>query len=333
MESVFLPLQMRLQRSAAAKSLGLVLNARCVGEVTVSYVRFGCGVHIDTAEAENYHVNAPLCGGADSRTGRMERVQAIPGRAAVFMPDLPADIDWRGDCAQFCLMFPRHVLQRELEAMLDRPVARPIEFAPGMDLTTGHGQAWLDMLWLIERQSRARPSLLDHPLAAGNLERLLVDGLLLAQPHNYTEALTGPRRPAAPQVVRQAIELLESRPEQPWTTPKLARQVMVSARCLQEGFQRSVGVPPMRYLRDVRLNRVHDDLRAAAPNSVSVSQVAGRWDFCYLGRFAAAYRGKFGQTPSETLRGPTTPCTRRRGEAGRGRREVVAPAAVAHKHA
>jgi transcriptional regulator GlxA family with amidase domain len=102
--------------------------------------------------------------------------------------------------------------------------------------------------------------------------------------------------------VREAIELLRSRPEQPWTTAALARSVSVSVRSLQDGFARSIGVSPTRYLRDVRLDRVHEDLRTADPHTATVSQVAGRWGFLYLSRFAAAYRQRFGQSPSETLR-------------------------------
>jgi AraC-like DNA-binding protein len=33
-----------------------------------------------------------------------------------------------------------------------------------------------------------------------------------------------------------------------------------------------------------------------------VSHIAGRWGFMYLSRFAAAYREKFGESPSQTLR-------------------------------
>lgn len=55
-------------------------------------------------------------------------------------------------------------------------------------------------------------------------------------------------------------------------------------------------------VRDVRLHRVHDELREADPHVTTVSQVAGRWGFLYLGRFAAAYREKFGERPSDTLR-------------------------------
>jgi hypothetical protein len=141
-------------------------------------------------------------------------------------------------------MFPGHVLQRELEAMLDRPLAASIAFAPAMDVTSEAGRAWVDTLRLIERQASYAHGLLAHPLAAAHLERLLVAGLLLAQPHNYTDTLSGPRQPAAPPAVRQAIELIRGHPEQPWTTAALARRVAVSARSLQDGFARSVGIPP-----------------------------------------------------------------------------------------
>jgi AraC-like DNA-binding protein len=303
MRSVFLPLRMRmLEPHGARGSLELRLNATQVGDVTVSYARLSRDVQVDTAEAQNYHVNLPFSGGTYSRSGRLEQVRSTPRRAAVFMPDLPGEIEWQAGCAQFCLMFPRQVLHRELEAMLDQSLSAPIAFAPGMDVASGAGRAWLDVLRLIERQTGYRQGLLEHPLAAGNLQRLLVEGLLLAQPHNYTDDLARPSRPAAPPAVRKAIELMRSRPEQPWTTAGLARSVAVSTRSLQDGFARSIGVPPTQYLRDVRLDRVHHDLRSADPHSATVFQIAGRWGFVYLSRFAASYREKFGERPSQTLR-------------------------------
>ena len=35
---------------------------------------------------------------------------------------------------------------------------------------------------------------------------------------------------------------------------------------------------------------------------LSVSEVAWRWGFAHHGRFAAQYRTRFGETPSQTLR-------------------------------
>ncbi|MFC7655264.1 helix-turn-helix transcriptional regulator [Pseudonocardia benzenivorans] len=82
----------------------------------------------------------------------------------------------------------------------------------------------------------------------------------------------------------------------------LARQVGISVRALQEGFKEYVGVPPMTYLREVRLTRAHDELRDAEPGAVAVAEVASRWGFTHLGRFGVAYRRKFGVAPSRTMR-------------------------------
>jgi hypothetical protein len=71
-----------------------------------------------------------------------------------------------------------------------------------------------------------------------------------------------------------------------------------------DGFRRYVGMAPMTYLRHLRLARVHEELRLGDPRSVTVAEVASRWGFGHLGRFAAAYRAKYGVAPSVTLRSP-----------------------------
>lgn len=58
----------------------------------------------------------------------------------------------------------------------------------------------------------------------------------------------------------------------------------------------------MTYLRRLRLEKVHEELSAAEPDLASVTEVATRWGFVHLGRFAAAYYRAFGEFPSETLR-------------------------------
>jgi transcriptional regulator GlxA family with amidase domain len=76
-------------------------------------------------------------------------------------------------------------------------------------------------------------------------------------------------------------------------------------RSLQEGFRRHLGSAPMAYLQQERLVRAHQTLRQADPVCVTVSAVAHRWGFAHLGRFASAYRTRFGEPPSETLRRAT----------------------------
>jgi transcriptional regulator GlxA family with amidase domain len=146
------------------------------------------------------------------------------------------------------------------------------------------------------------PGLLSHKPVARQLEQLVVDGLLLGQPHNYSDALDGGslRRQVGP--VARARELLEDRPEEPWSASSIAACVHLSVRALQDGFARELGVPPMKYLQQVRLRRARDLLRDASPVDTTVAAVASGLGLSHLGRFAAAYRRAFGESPSETLR-------------------------------
>jgi transcriptional regulator GlxA family with amidase domain len=91
-------------------------------------------------------------------------------------------------------------------------------------------------------------------------------------------------------------------PAHPYTAGELAAIAGVGVRVLQESFKQHVGVSPMTYLRRLRLDGVHTELSEADPWQVSVSEVAVRWGFTHLGRFAGAYRARFGVAPSQTLR-------------------------------
>ena len=57
----------------------------------------------------------------------------------------------------------------------------------------------------------------------------------------------------------------------------------------------------MRYLHDARFARVREDL-LRADTAESVTQIAMKWGFRHLGRFAVGYRNRFGKTPSQTRR-------------------------------
>jgi transcriptional regulator GlxA family with amidase domain len=129
----------------------------------------------------------------------------------------------------------------------------------------------------------------------------LLDGLLLGQHHNYFEDVGGRSRPGAAAAIARIVDLVNERADEPWSSTSLAREGHLSVRALQEGFKRDVGQPPMRYLRDVRLRRVHAVLRDARPGSTTVEAVASRWGILHMSPFAAASRAAFGEPPSSTL--------------------------------
>jgi transcriptional regulator GlxA family with amidase domain len=149
--------------------------------------------------------------------------------------------------------------------------------------------------------------ILGHRLAVANLQQLLIQGLLLIQPHNYTDALTEQEPAAGVKVVNRVIDLMHAGPEKAWHAAGLAHEAGVSTRALQRAFHESGLPPPMTYLRRLRLHRVRAELARSCGGAVNVATIASRWGFLHMGRFAEQYRQLFGENPSETLRGQPAP--------------------------
>ena len=107
--------------------------------------------------------------------------------------------------------------------------------------------------------------------------------------------------------LRGAIRYVHEHAGEDITVADIAAGAELSERGLQDLFRRRLAVTPMRYLREVRLDRVHLELASRRGGPVTsgvttVGAVARRWRFGHLGRFAAAYRQRFGESPHETLR-------------------------------
>ncbi|MCU1440956.1 MAG: xylulose kinase [Rhodoglobus sp.] len=229
-------------------------------------------------------------------------IYGTPQTAAVFTPGYTADLDCDEEFSQLAVMIPRTDMQLELENLLGHSATKPLTFSPQLDLTSGPGCAVLQALLLIDQVSNDPHGLLQHPLFAQRLEQVLMESLLLAQPHNYSEALLAPVSSAGPRPVAHAVELLRAKPEHAWTVSELADGVAVSVRSLQEGFRRSMSNTPMAYLRELRLEQIHKELSDAEPGTVTVTEVAAKWGVTHFGRFAASYRRQFSERPSDTMR-------------------------------
>jgi AraC family transcriptional regulator, ethanolamine operon transcriptional activator len=108
-------------------------------------------------------------------------------------------------------------------------------------------------------------------------------------------------------VARRIEELLRAPRETPLTISQLCALTGVPDRTLHLAFRKAMGTTPASYLRNLRLNAAHRDLRNAA--SGGVTDIALRHGFFHLGRFAVDYHRRFGERPSDTARRafPTQP--------------------------
>jgi AraC-like DNA-binding protein len=300
----FLPV--RLELPPLTFGVDMELKVLRVGSLTAGLLKIGRQATAFSAPARNFHINIPVRGNAVSRSGANPRARTLPGEAAVFATEAPAEVGWSPDCTQLCLMVSRKELESELERLLGQSLPTPLTFDFHMPSTGPVRGLWRSALDLIRTELAAPSGLAKHPSVAHHIQGLLLDGLLLGHDHNYSTLLGRRAAPGRPSAIARAVELIQSRPGDPWTVSGLAAEVHLSIRALQEGFVRDVGMSPMTYLRHARLHRANSELQAADPALTTVRAVATRLGILHLSRFAATYKATFGERPSETLaRSPT----------------------------
>jgi AraC-like DNA-binding protein len=282
--------------------LSLRMNAMQLPGLTAGHVHFGTDVVANAPHVDSYFVNVPLSGWTVNRWADGHTETTRVGAAAVFSPGTPAGITWSGDCGQLCIKVSEKEMQRQLEALLNRQAGNPVVFARRLDLTSPKASNWFRLLRILEDEAGRGEGILSHRLAVENLQQLLIQGMLLIQPHNYAEALSEEAPAAGGKVVKHAVDLMHADTGKAWDTSILALETGVSARALQRSFQQCGLPPPMTYLRRLRLHRVRAELMRGCAGTVSVTAVASRWGFLHMGRFSEQYRELFGQPPSETLR-------------------------------
>jgi AraC-like DNA-binding protein len=223
--------------------------------------------------------------------------------AAAFCFHEDVDMTWTRGLRQLMLTIEKARIERYLQNLLNEPLAEPLRFEGSIDLHGSSGQgiaaAVRTLRRALDRCGKAGPP----PVLAAELEHGILTSLLLGQRHNYTDAIFSARALPAPRVVRRVVELIDSAPETAFTVADLAECAGVSERSLHAAFRRQLGTSPMAYVRRRRLEQAHDELlRLDQASGVKVTDVALRYGFAHTGRFAAAYRARFGEPPSATLR-------------------------------
>lgn len=275
-----------------------------LGPLTICDARYGADVTLGYDAPDAYQVGVPLSGHLEAHQAGRALLSA-GDRAVVSRAGEDVVLDrWSADCRQLVVKIDQEFLECRLQDQLDAAIPGPIALAGRLDIAAGRGRSWAALARLVAAEFDGETGMFDHPLVVGRLRDTLALGLLLAVDHPYREDLDRPARCYRPPLVRRAIEAIHAHPERPYTVADLAVAAGVSVRTLQAAFRRYVGCTPMVYLRQVRLARAHDDLRAADPCTTSVAEVAYRWGFLHLGRFAAAYRARYHSTPSRALQDP-----------------------------
>ncbi|WP_185022901.1 helix-turn-helix domain-containing protein [Curtobacterium sp. PhB115] len=137
--------------------------------------------------------------------------------------------------------------------------------------------------------------------------------------------------------LRDAIRYVELHAADRPSVSDIAAACGLSQRGLQDVFARTLDSTPHRFLREHRLDRVRSELLRAddrpdhdrTRGTDGVAVIARRWGFTNPGRFATAYRERFGEDPATTRRASLSA----RPDAGRSSWRVRRAVAFIEEHA
>lgn len=274
-----------------------------VGPLTVGEVSYGVEMCVAIGDLRTaYHVLAPMTGSVQVRH-RGRATTADPGRAAVFQPIGDIDLRWSADCRLYSVKVERLAFERELEAAYDAPGGAPLPLGATFGVAAGPGRSWIALIRMLHVELREMDGLTTLPWLLRRWRDLAISALAGAVEHSSGDGVRGQPTARRPRTVKRTLDAMHAEPGRSFTAAELAGIAGVGIRVLQESFRQHVGVPPLTYLRRLRLEGVHAELTRADKGEVSVSEVAYRWGFTHLGRFAGAYRARYGISPSQTLRG------------------------------
>ncbi len=268
------------------------VNAVHIGNARITYVDCGSPLLIRTLSPP--HVNTifmPEAGGCDFEVSGL-RSSADSGQG-VFVGGAS---ELKMDASPIRLLsieFPHALVS---ESITSRGIDR---ITTEIDLNSGPGASLRSLCrWtaseLDRTDSRLRNGGADHHLAM-TLFSMYMDCLAPALPRKIEKSLG-----------RMAFDELEafidSRLTETVSTESLARMTGVSPRTIQLAFREFRNCTPSEFVRQRRLDKVHEIL-ASGDLTSTITALAMTYGFYHAGRFSRSYFLRFGESPSETLRG------------------------------
>lgn len=301
MGNVLLPHRCKvLNRSRGSQKA--VFHHAPLSDVSVNYLRYGFEAEVNVEQLGFFLVEVPLSGASETQYGKNKVITNI-GSGVVAGPYQQFSTKWNAECSKLLIKINRLALEKYLSNMLGCDLQRPLEFRVGVDLCSPASASLCHMIqWLVAELENSQSLLNNAPLGYSQYEQMLMWVLLNAQPNNYSDELASRKPSVAPHYVHCVEDYIHEHCAEPITLSQLVDMSGVSGRTLLEGFRRHKGTSPMKYLKSVRMERVHNELKNADANQSRVTEIALAWGFTQLGKFSVEYKQRFGESPSDTLK-------------------------------
>ncbi|WP_050530350.1 helix-turn-helix domain-containing protein [Pseudaestuariivita atlantica] len=269
------------------------VNAMFERHFQLYFFSYSASIRLDAlSDNANYVIPVRLEAGSTGHdVARFDGRIGSPGRADPLL--VPAGY------AHLGLGIDAALLRAHAELLLGELPDKPISFTPDFSTDRSLHRTLAHLIKHAAEEEEAEPWSLRDPIRGQSFLSSVMNLLLLHQPHSLSH-LALPGAGPAPRDVKRVLDYIEAHLDRPVTLATLVAVGGVPGRTLNEHFRRFTGLSPMAYHRKRRLEAAHRAL--CAGDGTSVTDIALRFGFNNVGRFAALYRQAHGVTPAQHLR-------------------------------
>jgi len=281
----------------------MVMNARhhkiSLAQSSLNYLQYGAEVYVNPGEFEDFFMlEFPLSGNVKLSYGQEQFVNT-PGKAVMLSPGKPISSIWSSECSEIMFKLNKKTLENHLANLLGRSLRKNLYFEPEINLNTGFGNTLTEFVGYLLRQADLNSPLFDSSILVKELEKSFMTMVLTCLPNNYSDYLEQTDSKVLPHYVYNAKKYIDDNLKEDITPAKVIEVCKLPCRSVYEGFQKYLGMTPLNYIKNRRLEKIHNELKAYSTKS-SITEVAMKWGYRHLGRFSGEYYKRYGEKPSET---------------------------------
>lgn len=283
------------------RELNTVLRRTRIGHLAVNLLEYGGSVMIDPGALDSFYLIHLNLDGQCELTSSEGHMIVDRNRGAICAPHRPYRFWWQPESLVVAIQIPKDRLHAHLRQLTGRPCTAQIDFDLAMRLDNPAMESFLDLVRYMLSDASASSPLSTDRMIGNALEHTLLTSLLRLQPGTHQEIVAAEEEGPMPAYVVRADRFLRANLDRPVRIDEMAAAAGVSPRTLTLAFQRFRGTAPGRYFLDMRLAQARERLMTAEPER-TVADIAFELGFQHLSGFAAAYRQRYDEAPSATLR-------------------------------
>lgn len=269
-------------------------------EVSLVNFRWYQGFESEILEdLEAFFVCVPHAGKMKMQLARNDEIVQTTDELRVFKRNAGMKNTVAPGFSNLSLVVPSTLLEQRLQSRIGGTLSEPLSFLPLVDADGGTGRPLVTLITHLLTVFNHSSECLDNQIVKADIKEHLISVMLECLPHNYCEIEGAGRQEALPKSLKRAEDFMRAHCDQPLTLADIAREAGCSERALQIAFRSHRQSGPMAVLREYRLQGAHQDI---VLSEQSVTDIAYKWGFTNLGRFARIYANKYGNTPSQAVK-------------------------------